>query len=72
MRFNYTLFEAKEKIIFEVQDLSNVSFMNFEDHTNTNQDIEGWNNVSHFLYHPFSKKKNSDEVNLSRKQSELA
>ena len=28
MRFNYTLFEAKEKIIFEVQDLSNVSFMN--------------------------------------------
>ena len=28
MRFNDTLFEAKEKIIFEVQDLSNVSFMN--------------------------------------------
>ena len=28
MGFNYTLFEAKEKIIFEVQDLSNVSFMN--------------------------------------------
>ena len=28
MRFNYTLLEAKEKIIFEVQDLSNVSFMN--------------------------------------------
>ena len=28
MRFNYTLFEAKEKIIFEMQDLSNVSFMN--------------------------------------------
>ena len=28
MRFNYTLFEAKEKFIFELQDLSNVSFMN--------------------------------------------
>lgn len=28
MGFNYTLFEAKEKIIFELQDISNVSFMN--------------------------------------------
>jgi hypothetical protein len=27
-RFNYVLFEAKERIIFEVQDLSKVSFMN--------------------------------------------
>jgi hypothetical protein len=27
-RFNYVLFEAEEKIIFEVQDLSKVSFAN--------------------------------------------
>lgn len=55
------------KQLYETNGISWLPRDYFEDHTSTNQDIEGWNNVLHFLYHPFSKKKKSDEVNLSRK-----
>jgi uncharacterized protein YjbI with pentapeptide repeats len=29
-KFNYALFEGKEKVIFDIEDLSNVSFMNID------------------------------------------
>ena len=45
------------KQLYETNGISWLPRDYFKDHTSTNQDIEDWNNVLHFLYHPFSKKK---------------